>query len=60
MEEDNLLLRNHQYGKGEAALIGKPVKNEQLKKLLNITDTAAKNKNVNFFVKQFYKPYLEK
>lgn len=58
MEEDNLLLRNHEEKKGNAVLIGKPVRNEHFKKLFNKTDTASKYKNVNFFVDSYYEKYV--
>jgi hypothetical protein len=59
MDEDNLLLRNHYAKKGKAVVVGKPIMEEGLKKLFNITDTAARDKNANFLVQSNYKQYLD-
>lgn len=59
MDEDNLLLRNHQMKKGAAVLVGKPIMEEGLKKLFNVSDTASKDQNVNFLVQHSYKEYVK-
>jgi hypothetical protein len=59
MDQDNLLIQNHHAKKGKAVVIGKPIMEEGLKKLFNITDTAARDKNANFLVQHNFKEYLQ-
>lgn len=59
MDEDNLLIQNHHAKKGKAVVVGKPIMEESLKKLFNITDTASRDKNANFLVQHNFKEYLQ-
>ena len=59
MQEDNLLLRNHYFQKGLAVVVGKPIVENSIKQLFNISDTTQKEKNVNYIVKHNYKEYLD-